>query len=86
MLSLCFVIVMTAYLDPNRHPNNLHILTNSYVTKILFDKRNGNITATGVQFVRKNVTYTVNAAKEVIISGGKCEYSERFAIFQTLFR
>ena len=59
-----------AYLEVNIARNNLHVLTNSLVTRILFDSSTGTPTAFGVQFVRQNKTYKVNATREVIISGG----------------
>jgi len=55
-----------AYLDPNPFPNNLHIITRAFVTKLLF---NGN-TATGVEFVRYGKRFTVNTRREVIVSAG----------------
>jgi len=63
-----------AYIDPNPHPNNLHIVARALVSKILFSTINGNITATGVQFIRNNQTYTVNASNEVILSAGQYNY------------
>ena len=62
-----------AYIDPNPYPNNLHILINSLVTQILFSNNNNNLTATGVQFRKNGVTYTVQATREVIISAGDSE-------------
>jgi len=59
-----------AYIDPNRHPNNLHIVSRAFVTKILFSNTSEGITATGVEFVRNNITYIVNATNEVILSAG----------------
>ncbi|CAG2179302.1 unnamed protein product, partial [Oppiella nova] len=59
-----------AYIDPNPHPNNLHILTNAFVTKILFYDNPYNLRATGVQFDKNSKTYQVMAKKEIIISGG----------------
>ena len=55
-----------AYLDPNPYPNNLHILTQAFVTRILF---NGN-TAIGVEFVENGKHFTVNVKREVITSAG----------------
>lgn len=59
-----------AFIDPNPHPSNLHILTGALVTRILFSTINNNLTATGVEFRRNNQTYTVNANQEVIVSAG----------------
>ncbi|RWS00049.1 glucose dehydrogenase (acceptor)-like protein 3 [Dinothrombium tinctorium] len=56
-----------AFLLPIKDRPNLHVLTFSYVTKILFneDKR-----AIGVQFDRFSLTHVVYARREVIVSGG----------------
>lgn len=62
-----------AYIDPNPYPNNLHIMINSLVTRILFSNTmgaSGRPTATGVEFRRNGVTYTVQASREVIVSAG----------------
>lgn len=55
-----------AYIDPNPYPHNLHISTESLVTRILFNGK----TAVGVQFVRHGEAYSVLAAKEVIVCAG----------------
>lgn len=47
---------------------NLHILTNSVVTKILID--NTTKTALGVEFVHKGVSHKIGATQEVIVSAG----------------
>lgn len=47
---------------------NLHILTNSMVTKILID--NSTKTATGVEFLNRRRFFRVQAASEVILSAG----------------
>jgi len=59
-----------SYIDPNPHPNNLHIVTRAFVTKILFSNTSDGIIATGVQFVRNNITHIVNVTNEVILSAG----------------
>lgn len=56
----------SAYLDPNKNRTNLHILANSFVTKILFNQN----TAVGVQFTRNGQNYTVMASREIILSAG----------------
>ena len=58
------------YIDPNPYPNNLHILANSLVSKVLFNKINGKVTAIGVEFIRNDKKYKVYVKKEVIISAG----------------
>ena len=57
----------TAYVDPNPYPNNLHIVANALVYKIVF---NG-LTAVGVEFNRNDIPHRVMARKEVILSAGK---------------
>ena len=60
----------SGYLAPNPRPNNLHILTNAFVIKILFDKTEEYPKAIGVQFIKNNQLYEVRAKKEIIISAG----------------
>ena len=55
-----------AYVDPNPHPNNLHILAKALVVKILFK----GLTAIGVEFVKNDIKYRVYARKEIILSAG----------------
>uniref|UniRef100_K1QRS5 Glucose dehydrogenase [acceptor] n=1 Tax=Magallana gigas TaxID=29159 RepID=K1QRS5_MAGGI len=55
-----------AFLRPAINRPNLHVSTNSYVTKILIEKGN----AVGIWLVKDNVKYTVKARKEVILSAG----------------
>lgn len=59
-----------AYLEPNLKPDYLHILTNAYVTKVLFTKINGRLIASGVEFVKNGKKYSVKALREVILSAG----------------
>ena len=55
------------FLRPAMKRENLHVAVNTLATKVLFDadKR-----ATGVEFIRNGVKGSVNAKKEVIVSGG----------------
>lgn len=55
-----------AYLRPVANRKNLKISINSYVTKIVIDKKR----ATGVLFTRNGRTYFARARKEVIVSAG----------------
>uniref|UniRef100_A0A8W8J5B5 Glucose-methanol-choline oxidoreductase N-terminal domain-containing protein n=1 Tax=Magallana gigas TaxID=29159 RepID=A0A8W8J5B5_MAGGI len=55
-----------AFLRPAMNRPNLHVSTNSYVTKILIEKGK----AVGIWLVKDNVKYTVKARKEVILSAG----------------
>ena len=64
-----------AYIDPLPPRDNLVILTGMQVTQILFsdqDDSNGNKVASGVKFSsgRGQQEYSVQANKEVILSGG----------------
>ncbi|XP_043477986.1 glucose dehydrogenase [FAD, quinone]-like [Leptopilina heterotoma] len=56
-----------AFLRPARNRENLHILINSTVSRILFD---GNKRATAVEIYRNGEFIRVNVNKEVIVSGG----------------
>ncbi|CAG2104930.1 unnamed protein product, partial [Medioppia subpectinata] len=56
----------TVFVDPNPRPDNLHIICKALVTKIMF---NG-LTAIGVEFIVNDISYTVYANREVIVSGG----------------
>ena len=56
----------TGYLRPNLGRANLKVLTSALVNKIVLE---GN-TATGVEFVHDGQRRTINASKEVILSGG----------------
>ncbi|KAF2741449.1 alcohol oxidase [Polyplosphaeria fusca] len=59
------------YYEPNASRPNLTVLTEALVAKIELEKQNsGDASATGVQFIKNDSTYTVKANKEVIISGG----------------
>lgn len=55
-----------AFLDPAADRPNLHVSTNTYVTKILVDKNK----AVGVEVIRDQTTYRMMARKEVILSAG----------------
>ncbi|CBQ68668.1 related to Glucose oxidase [Sporisorium reilianum SRZ2] len=59
-----------AYLFPNQARSNLNVLTNALVSKVNFDTSCGSNWASGVTFTSNGQTYTVNATKEVILSGG----------------
>lgn len=60
-----------AYLHPHKNRKNLHILPETRATKVIIDKQTK--TATGVEFVRNNVRYTVKARNEIIVSAGPIE-------------
>jgi hypothetical protein len=56
----------TGYLRPNLSRPNLKVLTEALATRVLLD---GN-TATGVEFMHDGKKHSINASKEVILSGG----------------
>lgn len=56
------------YYDPNKHRENLHVLSNATVEKILF--KEGSTEAIGLQYLHNSVTKSVTARKEVIIAAG----------------
>lgn len=56
-----------AFIRSVRDRSNLHVLTFSYATKVLFDH---NKRAVAVQFDRFGLTHTVYAKEEIILSGG----------------
>jgi choline dehydrogenase-like flavoprotein len=57
--------ISKAYLQPIVERQNLHILVNSYVTKILFNEENQ---AIAVEFDRRNQRNVVHARNEIILS------------------
>lgn len=59
----------SAYYNPIKHRENLHILTNALAEKILIDGGH-QPRAYGVQYKQNNKTKTVIAAKEVILAAG----------------
>ena len=61
--------IANAYLLPR--PQNLDILIEAYVTKIVFSRgQYEELKATAVQFDRKGKSYSVSARKEIILSAG----------------
>jgi choline dehydrogenase-like flavoprotein len=59
--------ISKAYLQPIVERENLHILANSYVIKILFNEENR---AIAVEFDRRNQRNVVHARNEIILSAG----------------
>ncbi|KAI0077521.1 alcohol oxidase [Panus rudis PR-1116 ss-1] len=61
----------SGYLAPNASRPNLLVLTGAHAAKILLeDGKSGLKRATGAEFIKDEKTYTVKAAKEVILSAG----------------
>ncbi|KAG7444390.1 alcohol oxidase [Guyanagaster necrorhizus] len=57
------------YLRNSDRPN-LSILLSAYATKVVFSDAEGDLTATGVEFVHEDKSYVVRADKEVILCAG----------------
>jgi choline dehydrogenase len=55
-----------AYLKPAKHRSNLTILTNSQVSKVIFENKK----AVGVEFIQQGSKKTIRSNKEVILSAG----------------
>ena len=62
--------VVTGYLAPNSDRQNLKILTEATVTKVLLDQSAEIPTATGVAFLSNGKEFTVSAKREVILATG----------------
>ncbi|KAI0489588.1 oxidoreductase [Xylaria cf. heliscus] len=63
---------VSAYYQPVQGRENLHVLTNAEVVRILFDKTESGcpIRASGVQYKHEGSTLVVNVIKEVILAAG----------------
>lgn len=57
-----------AYLDPIKHRGNLHVMTNSLVSRVIIDPATK--IALGVEYIYEGVSRQLFAHKEVIVSGG----------------
>lgn len=60
----------TAYYNPVKRRENLQLLTNAHVEKVLTKKDDGSTKAIGVRFTHEGDSKTVRARKEVIIAAG----------------
>jgi choline dehydrogenase len=58
--------VAAAFIHPNLDRPNLDVRTGAHTTRVLFDQRR----ATGVQYVRGDLTRTVRARREIVMSSG----------------
>ncbi|ROW03092.1 hypothetical protein VMCG_05775 [Cytospora schulzeri] len=60
----------TAYYNPNKGRDNLHVTTGAIVEKILFGKEGDSTKATGLQYKHNGETKVVKSSKEVILAAG----------------
>ncbi|CAL1697277.1 unnamed protein product [Somion occarium] len=61
----------SAYYAPNAERPNLLVVTGAHVTKILLEpSHDGLQRAVGVEFIKDEQTYRINASKEIILSAG----------------
>ncbi|VUC26045.1 unnamed protein product [Clonostachys rosea] len=60
----------TAYYHPIKNRNNLQVLTDAVVERIIFETEGSATRATGVQYRYDDKIQTVTAAKEVIVAAG----------------
>lgn len=60
----------TAYYNPVKGRDNLEVLTNAHVEKILTQKNGGSTKATGVKFTQNGASKMILARKEIIIAAG----------------
>lgn len=61
------ISIKKAFLDKAKNRPNLHVITFSHVTRVLFDR---NRRAVGVEYVRENKVHRVFSINEVILSAG----------------
>jgi choline dehydrogenase-like flavoprotein len=60
----------TVYFEPVAHRENLHLLTGDLGEKILLEKKQSGVRATGVQFQHNGTTMTAISKMEVILAAG----------------
>lgn len=60
----------SAYYEPVAGRQNLHLLPDSMVEKIILNSSADTVIATGVQFLRNGKRHVVNACKEVLLCAG----------------
>ena len=61
---------VTGYLTPNSTRDNLSVLTEATVTKLLLDRNAGIPTSTGAIFLSNGKEFTVSVRREVILAAG----------------
>ncbi|KAA1467387.1 alcohol oxidase [Dentipellis sp. KUC8613] len=61
----------TAHYEPNIHKKNFVVVTGAHVTRVLLQPGDdGDVVATGIEFVKGGETFTAKASREVILSAG----------------
>ncbi|OSD00955.1 GMC oxidoreductase [Trametes coccinea BRFM310] len=61
----------SAYLEPNLHRQNLHVLTEAYVTKVLLESTGDLQRAVGIEYIKDGKTLRIdNVKRDIVISGG----------------
>ncbi|KAG7087703.1 hypothetical protein E1B28_013650 [Marasmius oreades] len=60
----------SGYLKPAEKRDNLHVLTGTYVTKIILEQHNGLAVAEGVEYIKDGETFRALAKREVILCAG----------------
>jgi choline dehydrogenase-like flavoprotein len=63
----------TAYYTPAAHRQNLHVLLNCDVQKILLERANYKFRASGVQYLSNGKLLTVSARREIILAAGSIQ-------------
>lgn len=60
----------TAYYTPNKDKENLKLLTGAQAARIVFEEKDGELVATGVEYYKDGELQTIKANKEVIVATG----------------
>ncbi|TFY61039.1 hypothetical protein EVG20_g7209 [Dentipellis fragilis] len=61
----------TAYYEPNVHKKNFVVITGAHATRVLLETgADGEVVATGVEFIKDGEKVTARASREVILSAG----------------
>ena len=59
-----------AFLHPIRHRSNLTVLTHAQVTRVLCDRQDDVLQATGIEMIRNGVRLSARARRETILAAG----------------
>lgn len=60
----------TAYYEPAKYRSNLNVITGAEVDRIIFDRTDGTIKATGVQYRKDGEAYVTHARHEIVLCAG----------------